>query len=239
LVGRDNEPAKDEEWKRLEPSELYLARGDPVPPGRPFFQGDVFREAVVPVIEKRPDGDLYTRLDTRTVMLMPHPCSCYRGDDLRNRLTVATVFPIAADKKITSVEWRTLDYFPLPEVRHGQDGIANIGELATVPTEVLVPERRIACLSLAGVAWLHKRILKYMTRRRWLITNLQAELLAQWDDVEIWQAWMRVRGSPQGYEQWKRTVVNIAGIGEVEPRRVIPGRTAQLIAHLEGGPAPE
>lgn len=239
MLGPEDEPAKDEEWKRLEPSELYLARGDPVPLERPLFQGDVFQEEPVPYIEKAADEQFYTRLDTRVVMVMPHPCSCYRGDNLRDRLTVASVLPVPVGQKITTVDWQTLNQFPLPEVRDGQDGIADIGELATIPSEVLAPERRIACLSLTGVAWLHKRILKYMTRRRWLITNLETELLEQWDDVEIWQAWVRSKGTRKGYEAWKRSVVNIAGIGDVEPRTVIPGRTAQLIAHLEGVRAPD
>jgi len=239
MVGADDEPAKDQEWTPLQPAELYLVRGDPVPSARPFFQGDIFRDVPVPYVERSADGSLSAHVYTNTVMVMPHPCSCYHGDDLRPRLTVASIEPVPTGQRITSVQWRTLNYFPLPEVRDSQDGLADIGELATVPTDALPAERRIACLSLIGVAWLHKRILKYTTRRRWLISNLEAELLAQWEDVEVWQSWIRAKGTPQGYESWKRSIVTVAGVGDVKPQDVIPGRTPHLIAHLEGVAPPE
>jgi hypothetical protein len=238
VVGPEHFANTDEEWRHLLPQDLYYAQS-PVAPERPLFQGDVFADIPVPDVDgvtESKDAEPAVRLTTHTVMVVPHPCSCYYGDTLRPKLTVAIVRPLATGTKI---DWRPLNNFPLPAIRAGIDGIADIGELVTIPSSWLVPSNRVACLTLNGTAWLHKRILKYTTRLMWLVANLETGLLREWDDVAVWTAWRMSRGTFDGYAAWKKAAVEIPVLGLNRPDDVIPGRTANLVAYLMGEPPPQ
>jgi hypothetical protein len=214
---------------------LYLRRGDPIDERRPYFQGDLFRDVSLPDLpEEMPSTTAPIDFSESLVMVLPHPCSCYAGDVLRKTVSVSPVRYPKNKARLTSVDWRTQWKFPVPDVFTDYSGWVDLTSIHTIPTNWLPTARRVASLTLLGVAWLHKRLLKYMTRLDWSADNLAAQLKRQWDDVALWEVWTEVRGQTGGYESWKRKAITIPTLGDVVPNEVIPGRTNHLIAFLRG-----
>lgn len=217
--------------------DLYLARGEAVSDHRPYFQGDVFRDVPLPALpDEPPQSSAEIDFPRRLVMLLPHPCGCHRGDSLRPRLTVAPLeeLPGGARSDFTSVDWKTNRLFPLPALGDGPRVAAMLETLQWVPSSWLKSERRIACLSLRGVSLLNARLLKQMTRLDESVENIMASLQHQWADAQLWGVWRETTGGPAGYEAWKKTEVDVPGVGRLRPNDVIPGRVPSLIDVLRG-----
>jgi hypothetical protein len=219
-------------WKPIAPADLYLLRGETIKSSRPYFQGDIFRGIRLPNLpDEMPTATATIGFDEGLVMLMPHPCSCYAGDSLRSSLSVS---PIRCSGSVTGGDWRTQWKFPVPGVSNEVDGWVDLSTTHTVPASWLASSRRAASLTLLGVSWIHKRLLKYMTRLNWSVDNLTAQLKRQWDDIALWEVWSEVHGTQLGYEAWKKQTITVPSLGEVIPDAVIPGRTQHLIAFLRG-----
>jgi hypothetical protein len=220
-------------WQAIPVADLYLRRGDPISERRPYFQGDVFRGVSLPDLpSEMPSGTASIDFNERLVMLLPHPCSCYAGDRLRDSLSVSPVHHPAVNRDLNRTDWTTTAKFPAPGVYGDRGGWVDLTSVHTIPTAWLPTARRVASLTLLGVSWLHKRVLKYMTRLSWPVDNIGAQLKEQWDDVALWEVWSEVRGGLDGYEKWKKQQITIPWLGDVVPKQLIPGRTEHLMAFL-------
>ena len=136
------------------PSEdLWLANGS-VPAARPYLQGDIFRATATNV-----DG---------LAIILTHPCSMRAGYKMRPQQTLARIEGIKPPA--TESQWRSkyLDYMPLPGLSHPSIGngypAADFRLIATVASNDLRPEDRVAALSNAGILRLQQRLAHYMTR---------------------------------------------------------------------------
>ncbi|MCV7198160.1 hypothetical protein [Mycobacterium angelicum] len=135
----------------IDPEQLYDERGS-VARSRPIFQGDVFKDVVLPCIGDTP----------RLVQIVAHPCSMRAGTSLRPRITVA---PVEEHSRVNGNGWnQNLRIMPLAEIINGRHYAAKFVDVTAAPSELLRPEARIATLSDKGIYVLQQRIVKHYTR---------------------------------------------------------------------------
>jgi hypothetical protein len=136
----------------IEPEDLYDER-DELSRSRPIFQGDVFKDIVLPGFGDEP----------RLVQIVAHPCSMREhGIDLRPLITVA---PVEKHQRIKGSQWNgNLRIMPLAELMDGKHYAAKLVDVTAAPSERLVIEARIATLSDRGIYVLQQRIIKHYTR---------------------------------------------------------------------------
>src|SRR5438270_479146 len=98
----------------IEPEQLYDERGD-VARSRPIFQGDVFKDVVLPGFGDQP----------RLVQVVAHPCSMREeGTKLRQRITVA---PIEKHSRVKGSGWNgNIRIMPLAELVDGEHYAAKL-----------------------------------------------------------------------------------------------------------------
>jgi len=176
-------------------SELYLARGDEVSPCRPIMTGDVFAGVAIPGVEEwAGDGE-------KLAMVVSHPCSMRQGPFLKPRLGVVRV---VEHKPIALSEWRKrhIHLLPLPDLTAAsadedegdivavQTHHAAIFELrGRVEVQDLDPDKRLACLSEEGVAYLHQRMGHSDTRYSASKKELMTACASVFAEMELWEEW--------------------------------------------------
>jgi hypothetical protein len=196
----------DEGWL---PEDMYLAAADEpvVRPGRPICQGDIFMglpivrgaQEVKPKQWKSKAGFKPDALS----MLVAHPCSSRSNAThrLKNDITLAPVIPAPA-------EWGTpwsgyYELFPLPNLRGGTDFVADLSRGFPVRPEYLA-DRRVACLSLHGLAALLDRLAKNATRLE--PVHVPGHFLSEAErlffEFELWEVWATARGTEDGFQEW-------------------------------------
>ena len=135
----------------IDPEYLYDERGD-VARSRPIFQGDVFKNIVLPGFGDEP----------RLVQIVAHPCSMRAGTRLHLRVTVA---PIERYQRVRGNGWDgNLRVMPLAELVDGNHYAAKFVDVTAAPSELLDIDARIASLSDRGIYVLQQRIVKHYTR---------------------------------------------------------------------------
>jgi hypothetical protein len=137
---------------------LYEERGQ-VPLALPMMQGNVFIDVACACFDNQ----------ASMVMIMSHPCSMRKGAVLRERLIVALVTSsevAVASKVVKEFHWkRNVNVMPLPDlVPGGGDYVVDFREMATISSNLLLLERRIAALSETGVLLLQQRHICSATR---------------------------------------------------------------------------
>jgi hypothetical protein len=146
----------------IEPEQLYDERGD-VARSRPIFQGDVFRDVVLPGFGDEP----------RLVQVVAHPCSMREGIHLRPRVTVA---PVEKHSRVKGSGWNgNIRIMPLAELVDGKHYAANLIDSTAAPSDGLNLDTRIATLSDRGIYVLQQRIIKNSTRFEVDIPSLAKE----------------------------------------------------------------
>jgi hypothetical protein len=136
----------------IEPEQLYDERGE-VARSRIIFQGDVFKDIVLPGFGEEP----------RLVQIVAHPCSMRAdGIHLYPRVTVAVV---EENQRITGNGWNgNLRIMPLADLVDGKHYAAKFVEITAAPSELLILDARIATLSDRGIYVLQQRLVKHYTR---------------------------------------------------------------------------
>ncbi len=146
----------------IDPERLYEERAD-VARSRPIFQGDVFKDIVLPGFGDEP----------RLVQVVAHPCSMREGTDLRPRITVA---PVETHSRVKGNGWNgNLRIMPLAELVDGEHYAAKLVDVTAAPSELLHLDARIATLSDHGIYVLQQRIVKHYTRVEVDIPTLRKE----------------------------------------------------------------
>ena len=163
--------------------ELYLARGGEVESYRPVVTGDVFEGVTIP----GSDGD------AGLAMVLAHPCSMRRGAHLRSHVQMA---PVRRGTPIRLEGWDgNYGVMPLPELqRAGEMSDRAVFEQAgRVPTGLLRPELRVACLSTQGILLLLQRLAFNMTRVAIDLDTLLQSIDYVLEEVDLLEEWMRNR----------------------------------------------
>jgi len=135
----------------IEPEQLYDERGE-VARSRPIFQGDIFKDIVLPGFGDEP----------RLVQIVAHPCSMRAGTEFHPRITVA---PVEKHRRIKGDEWNgNLRIMPLAELVDGKHYAAKFVDVTAAPSGLLTIESRIASLTDRGIYVLQQRLVKHYTR---------------------------------------------------------------------------
>jgi hypothetical protein len=234
---------KDDDWIDSA-EELYLQRGDAVELDRPIFQGDVFlgvplfRAPAAPPPPGR--GEVTTRL--HAVMVVPHPCQCYHGDQLRDFLTVAPLESVKDLSLFGPDHKRAIDKFPLIDlpIQKAADGawehrsmVAVFGRLQSIPHRWLTSGTRVACLSHPGLGLLGRRVLNFQMRYSLTLSNAMAFTQTEWEEAYVMQAWIRTHGSLAGYSDWAKEPRVIPGVNAGEPIAPVAVRATAREALIE------
>lgn len=239
-------PAVDDtDW--LSPSELYHCRGEAVERTRPIYQGDVFANVPWPMLSSDPPitGPSLVEFETRTVLVLPHPCQCYKGDELRNLLTVAPVVELENWSYFGSGSRKGKDRFGLPDL-HGIPGskhAADFSALLSIPSRWLALDSRIACLSWKGYGLLAKRILGFQLRADYPLSDTMRYTSGEWNESFAMQAWVERHGSLTGYTAWMWTETHLTGVGPgdvlIKPYEIRESALDVLLAAISGMPIKE
>ncbi|MDQ7906893.1 hypothetical protein RB614_20480 [Phytohabitans sp. ZYX-F-186] len=153
--------------------------------------GDVFEDVDIPGVEAT-DGD-----EARLAMVVSHPCSMRDGYKLREALQALRVIKYAA---IELSGWKGhYDVMPLPnlyergsddEMVNPEDSYAAVFELrGRVETSAMHLDKRIACLSEEGVAYLHQRMNFSDTRFPPRTGDLVAACAGPFSEAELAEQW--------------------------------------------------
>lgn len=131
----------------VNPEELYLTCGRGESRHRPIFTADV-----------------YELTDSSRVMVAEHPCSMRRGVAVADTLMVAPVEehdPVPRER----LESGYYDRFPLPALDgEGSFAVGQLGQLQRCRSDLLVPDRRVACMLPLGINQFQQRLVWYLTR---------------------------------------------------------------------------
>lgn len=243
------EPAvPDSYW--LEAEDLYYATAAAVPIDRPIYQGDVFADVPLPSIQGAvPTGETVELPVFRTaVMVVPHPCQCYHGDQLRRHLTVAPVKPVEGFDKTKE---GAKDKFALLDLPYKADdgswkaltSVADFGRMVSVPAKWLDSGYRVACLSHMGLGLLAKRMTDFQLRHPVTLNNAMAFTTQEWFEAFLMQAWVQRHKSLKGYSEWVTTPISIPGVGApgemICPYDVRAGAFDALMEIITGEPVTE
>jgi hypothetical protein len=161
----------------IDPEHLYDERGD-VARSRPIFQGDVFKDVVLPGFGDEP----------RLVQVVAHPCSMREGTDLRPRITVA---PVEKHSRVRGRGWNgNLRIMPLAELVDGEHYAASLLDVTGAPSEIPSFAKESA-----PVLWeMHQQRdwveMVLDDESDWTIENLRAEEIA-------FDAWLRESQPPR------------------------------------------
>lgn len=160
--------------------ELYRYRGDAIPPARPVFQGDVFRDVEIRGLDE----------DLGLAIVVTHGCSMREGPVLRPRLVVARV---AHRSAAIPLPWTgSYRLMPLPDLIQTEDSgswAASFEDLGSVPSESLRLDRRVACLDDRGVVLLQQRHAHHLTRyvvESEVLYEQSANVLTEAELLEDW-----------------------------------------------------
>lgn len=190
------------------PAQPYLERADQpvVRPERPVCQGDVFLG--LPVVRgarwikgrwKKQGSEKPEALS----MLVAHPCSArsHSTHRLKDDISLVPIFPM--DKNWGPPWSGYYEVFPLPDLYKGQDFMADLSKAYPVIPEYL-QDRRIACLSKAGLAALLDRLARNSTRLEPADVPdhfaSEAERLTM--EFDLWETWVKGKGEEGGFQDW-------------------------------------
>lgn len=211
----------------LDEDQLYFAVGPKCEIDRPLFQGDVFRDIPLPLFptEQIPAGKHAVEFESSMAMLVPHPCQCYNGDNVRPYLTVAPVTPAQSYDNFGEDRTGAKDKFALVGLPvMGKDGassavscVASFGKLISVPRRWLSTRHRIACLSHEGIGLLGKRLMQFQMRCPTTLAQAMAFTAGEWNESFLMQAWVRKNGRLRGYSKWLRTPRVFEGVADGRP----------------------
>lgn len=195
----------------LPPESIYLDRSDAphIRPHRPLHQGDIFTSAPIAIARPNPPSleETYST-QLATVALLGHPCSIRRGPALLSVVSVAMVQRkadlLTAGAPAFEEPWDSYYHlFPLRDFLGDEDDVVNFRKIGTTPSRSL-DGQRIACLSHAGWVAFQRRFANYSVR----IDPGQQELLdetrGEWEEIELWEEWIRRGNDPDRFEEWIR-----------------------------------
>jgi hypothetical protein len=170
------------------PSDLYLEESSPY---RPICTGDIF--VGHQIVGARPDESAH-----ELVMVLSHPCAMRKGPALEPRVRAAPIMPVSGIKRSS---WTTgsYDYFPLPTLAdvaswsgftlENKAWASVLTSAAPLETHDLRVERRIACLSPAGIHILLQRLVHADTRAAIKIDTLAKTFEPQLIELELLETW--------------------------------------------------
>ncbi|MEU3157137.1 hypothetical protein ABZ753_06110 [Streptomyces griseoincarnatus] len=181
--------------------QLYEYRGvlgtdeDAPPRFLPYHQGDVFSNVDLPGL---PDCD--------HALLFLHPCTMRRGSQLASEVTVIGVKIKSAKKIMTGPEYwerhwsKSFGVMPLPDM-YGDGGGTHVAEfmkMATVPSNALVRDRRVATLSAEGRLHLLQRAFYHFSRAVIPLGDLRASMRPVEREIELQTDWVESCCDQQG-----------------------------------------
>lgn len=192
------------------PAALYLYREDepPVGPGRPISQADVFVDIplVGPAQPNTKQAGTWVASKPRTGpkalgLFVTHPCASRSRDTYALRPAVS-IAPVVKCPSNWGPPWDGYyEYFPLPNLRDGQDYVAKLSEVCPVPTAALTG-RRIACISGEGLEALFHRLAMNSLRFPETPAHYRTEATRLTYEINLWERWTIGKGEEIGFQKW-------------------------------------
>jgi hypothetical protein len=162
---------------QIEPDALYDERGE-VNWTRPFLQGDVFDDVVLPGFGDEP----------MKVQIVAHPCAMRTGPSVTERITVA---PVVGYRQVAGSGWNGhLRVMPMAELAGDKHFATKFVDVTAAPANLLTYERRIATLSNRGIFVLQQRLVKHYTRVEMELELFRRESAAILVEAELQQDWL-------------------------------------------------
>lgn len=163
---------------QIEPDALYDERVD-VSRARPFLQGDVFDDVVLPGFGEEPTK----------VQIVAHPCAMRTaGAALTPRITVA---PVEPHQMVTGQGWQGHPrVMPLADLVEGEHFATKFVDVTACTEELLIRDHRIATLSHQGIYVLQQRLIKHYTRTEMPLEVLRSESAPVLTEAELLRDWL-------------------------------------------------
>lgn len=157
--------------------DLYLARGDEVPPSRPLMTGDVFPAVEIPGVLPNPT----------VALVVTHPCSM-RNDGVH----LAPLVHLALVEPCEPVPWASCprDRMPLPSLRGDAFHVVRLDVIGMTDPSLLELDARIACMSVRGINLLQQRLIWYFTRLEAPTAQLTPLFAPVFEEVDLQEEWV-------------------------------------------------
>lgn len=187
---------------------LYNEDDPHVGGARPLSQGDVFLD--IPLVgpaqpHARQEGT-WVAPKPRTGpsalgMFVTHPCAS-RSRTTYELSPFVSIAPVVKCPKNWGPPWGGwYEYFPLPDLRNGDDYVAKLSEVCPVPSAAL-EGRRIACLNGDGLEALFHRLAMNSLRFPETPTHYRMEAARLTNEIDLWESWTLRRGTETGFQEW-------------------------------------
>lgn len=178
---------------------------------RPLGQGDIYRD--VPVAGKTAvsnNGDLGLKAKrARLAVVVGSSCGMRKAAD--GALTdVLHVAPIS-ELRVLVPSWsgsppfdpsENLAVMPLPGLPDEPVLGANLARIGLTATAGLSPDKRVASMTVAGLAALKTRVSTYFTRNVIPVQIAQVGAEVEYAELELWSEWVHMTGDESGFQPW-------------------------------------
>jgi hypothetical protein len=192
------------------PAEPYQYRDDEphVGPARPLSQGDVFVNIPLlgPAQPHPKQAGTWVAPKPRTGpkalgLFVTHPCAS-RSQTTSQLARVVSIAPVVKCPDRWGPPWDGyFSYVPLPGLRDGQNYVAKLNEVCSVPTEALAGQR-IACLNEHGLKALFHRLAMNALRFPETPLHYQTEAERLTYEINLWERWTEHFGVEDGFQDW-------------------------------------
>jgi len=192
------------------PAEPYqYRRDDPFAgPDRPVSQGDVFIDIplVGPALRDPKQAGTWrapkVKIGPKALgLFITHPCAS-RSRDTYELTEFVSIARVVKCPDRWGPPWDGYySYVPLPSLRDGQNYVAKLDEVCSVPTEALVGQR-IACLNEHGLEALFHRLAMNALRFPETPTHYKTEAQRLTYEINLWERWAAHYSTEGGFQDW-------------------------------------
>ena len=134
-------------------------------------------------------------------LFVTHPCAS-RSQETYELATFVAIAPVVRCPRNWGPPWEGwYEYFPLPNLRDGQDYVAKLGEICPVPSAALA-QCRIACLNVDGLKALFHRLAMNSLRFPETPYHYEAEATRLTNEISLWEKWTERKGTEDGFQDW-------------------------------------
>jgi hypothetical protein len=187
---------------------LYRTEEPHAGPDRPLSQGDVFVD--IPLVgaarlhPKQPGTWVQTKPRTGPNALglfVTHPCAS-RSQTTYELAPFVSIAPVVRCPGGWGPPWD--GYYalvPLPGLRNGDDYVAKLDEVCSVPSEALIGHR-IACLNQDGVEATVDRLAMNSLRFPETPMHYTTEAARLTNELNLWERWSAHYGTEAGFQDW-------------------------------------
>jgi len=193
------------------PDDFFIGypAGPEVRSNRPIGQGDVFEGVPIAGKTKISNGDAALKATVETAIVVASSCGMRKGlaGALNDLVHVAPVKRLASLAPGWAEPWQGhLHVLPLPGLvlpdADDEPAAANLARIGLCATPTLKVQKRLGCVSLAGMQAVKTRVATYFTRVAVASSTMAIGAHDEWHELSLWEHWTATTGDESTFQAW-------------------------------------